>query len=62
MAQWEWIIMLVIAVGFLVAELISVRRAIRRAREAEGLSPHAAVRPGGGVAAPGGDGAGPHDR
>lgn len=33
MIQWEWMIMLVIAIGLLLAELISVRRSIRRARE-----------------------------
>ncbi len=33
MGQWEWIIILVIGMGLLVAELISVRRSIYRARE-----------------------------
>ncbi len=36
MGQWEWIIILVLGLGLLVAELISVRRSIRRAREEEG--------------------------
>ena len=35
MAQWEWMIFLVIGLGLAVAELISVRRSIRRAREDE---------------------------
>ena len=35
MAHWEWLIMLLIGLGLLVAELISTRRGIRRAREAE---------------------------
>ena len=34
--QWEWIILLLLGLGALVAELVSVRRAIRRARDAEG--------------------------
>lgn len=33
MAQYEWGILLLIVLGFLVAELISVRRAIRRAKD-----------------------------
>ncbi len=33
MAQWEWAIMLVGLVGVLVAELLSVRRSIRRERD-----------------------------
>lgn len=35
MGQWEWIIILVVGLGLLVAELISVRRSIRRARMEE---------------------------
>ena len=35
MGQWEWIIILLIGLGLLVAELISVRRSIRRAKESE---------------------------
>ena len=35
MVRWEWAIMLVGFVGVLVAELLSVRRSIRRAREKE---------------------------
>ncbi len=31
MGQWEWIILLLVGMGLLVAELISVRRAIRKA-------------------------------
>ncbi len=33
MGQWEWIIILLLGLGLLVAELISVRRSIRRDRE-----------------------------
>ena len=33
MGQWEWIILLLVGLGLLVAELVSVRRSIRRARE-----------------------------
>jgi hypothetical protein len=33
MGQWEWIIILVIGLSLLVAELVSVRRSIRKARE-----------------------------
>ena len=33
MGQWEWIILLLIGLGLLVAELVSVRRSIRRSRE-----------------------------
>lgn len=33
--QWEWIILLLIGLGALVAELVSVRRAIRKARDAD---------------------------
>ena len=33
-AQWEWIILLLLFLGLLVAELVSVRRSIRRARDA----------------------------
>ena len=39
MTQWEWIIILLLVLGLLVAELISVRRAIRRARDAEPKPP-----------------------
>ncbi len=35
MGQWEWIILLLLGLGLLVAELVSVRREIRRARDAE---------------------------
>ena len=35
MGQWEWIIILLLGLGLLVAELISVRRSIRRDREAK---------------------------
>ncbi len=38
-AQWEWMILLLIVLGLLVAELVSVRRAIRRAREQEAKGP-----------------------
>ena len=34
-AKWEWAIIEVIVLAFLVAELISVRRSIRRDRAAE---------------------------
>ena len=30
MGHWEWIIILVVGLGFLVAELVSVRRSIRK--------------------------------
>jgi len=33
--QWEWIILLLLGLGLLIAELISVRRAIRRDRKDE---------------------------
>ena len=33
MGQWEWIILLVIGLGLLVAELLSVRRAIRKSKD-----------------------------
>ena len=33
MGQWEWIIVLLIGLVLMVAELLSVRRAIRRARK-----------------------------
>ena len=32
-AQWEWAILLVLFVFLLIAELISVRRSIRRAKQ-----------------------------
>ena len=32
MGQWEWIIILLIGMGLLVAELLSVRRAIRKSK------------------------------
>jgi len=32
-AQWEWAILLLLVLGLLVAELISVRRSIRRAKD-----------------------------
>lgn len=32
-AQWEWAILLLLVLGLLVAELISTRRSIRRARD-----------------------------
>ena len=32
-AQWEWAILLLAILGLLVAELISVRRSIRRAKD-----------------------------
>jgi len=41
-AQWEWAILLLLVLGLLVAELISVRRSIRRARDA---APNAGVSP-----------------
>ncbi len=34
-AQWEWAILLILFVVLLIAELISVRRSIRRARDEE---------------------------
>ena len=34
-AQWEWAILLLLFVGLLIAELISVRRSIRRAKNEE---------------------------
>jgi hypothetical protein len=34
-ARWEWIIIEVLVLGLLVAELISVRRAIRKAKDAQ---------------------------
>ncbi len=39
MGQWEWIIILIVGLGLLVAELISVRRSIHRARKDEGPKP-----------------------
>ena len=32
-AQWEWAILLLLFVGLLIAELISVRRSIHRAKQ-----------------------------
>ena len=32
-AQWEWAILLLLVLGLLIAELVSVRRSIRRARD-----------------------------
>lgn len=34
-AQWEWAILLLLILGLAVAELLSVRRSIRRAEEAK---------------------------
>ena len=34
-AQWEWAILLLLVLGLAVAELVSVRRAIRRAERAK---------------------------
>ena len=34
LAKWEWIIVELIVLGFLVAELVSVRRSIRKDRAA----------------------------
>ena len=39
MGQWEWIIILLIGLGLAVAELVSVRRAVRRDREGRGGRP-----------------------
>jgi hypothetical protein len=36
MGQWEWIIILLVGLGLLVAELVSVRKAIRKARDKDG--------------------------
>lgn len=33
--QWEWIILLLLFLGLLVWELVSVRRSIRRAKDAK---------------------------
>lgn len=32
--QWEWAILLLLFLGLLIAELVSVRRSIRRAKDA----------------------------
>lgn len=32
-AQWEWAILLLVVLALLIAELVSVRRSIRRARD-----------------------------
>ena len=32
-AQWEWAILLLVVLGFLIAELVSVRRLIRRNKD-----------------------------
>jgi F0F1-type ATP synthase assembly protein I len=32
-AQWEWAILLLLVLGLLIAELLSVRRSIRRAKQ-----------------------------
>ena len=34
-AQWEWAILLLLVLALLVAELVSVRRSIRRAEQAK---------------------------
>lgn len=39
MGRWEWIILEVGFLGLLIAELISVRRSIRKARQAKPLPP-----------------------
>lgn len=33
--RWEWMILLLLFLGLLIAELVSVRRSIRRAKEAD---------------------------
>ena len=33
MAKWEWVILLILVLGWLVAELRSVRRSIRKDKE-----------------------------
>ena len=35
LGRWEWIILEVLFLGLLIAELVSVRRSIRRAKDAE---------------------------
>ena len=37
--RWEWIILEVLFLGLLIVELISVRRSIRHAKDAESASP-----------------------
>ena len=32
LGQWEWIILLLLALGFLAAELVSIRRQVKRDR------------------------------
>ena len=39
MGRWEWIILEIGFLGLLVAELVSVRRSIRRARKDKPLPP-----------------------
>ncbi len=41
-AQWEWAILLLLVLGLLIAELLSVRRSIRRAKA---RTPNAGVSP-----------------
>ncbi len=47
-AQWEWAILLLLFLGLLIAELFSIRRSIRRAKDAApnaGVSPQAPRNP-----------------
>ena len=39
LGRWEWIILEVLFLGLLVAELVSVRRSIRRAKDAPSPPP-----------------------
>ncbi len=38
-AQWEWAILLLLVLGLLIVELVSIRRSIRRAKNAESAPP-----------------------
>jgi hypothetical protein len=38
-AQWEWAILLLLVLGLLIAELVSIRRSIRRAKDAASPPP-----------------------